>query len=76
MNACFAKLATRNYAPYAIDDASAEAREILAEHPEMMGRIDAAIFQKKDALAKVHEYAASEAAAGRAAFGSCAMPPK
>lgn len=72
LNACIAKVFAAKFAPGATAEARGEVRTILAGHPDILERVDAMVFQNEQALARVREFAMSEAAAGRDVFGSCA----
>lgn len=72
LNACITKVFAAKFAPDAAAEARGELKTILARHPDILERVDAVIFQNEQALARVHEFAMSEAAAGRDIFGSCA----
>lgn len=72
LNACIAKVFAGKFASDATAEARGEAKTILAGHPNILEQVDAVIFQNEQALAHMHEFAMSEAAAGRDVFGSCA----
>ncbi|KAJ6030707.1 uncharacterized protein N7446_000229 [Penicillium canescens] len=65
LKACIAKAFERKCSP--------EAKTILAEYPDILERVDTMIFRNEQLWAQVHQYALSEAEAGRDAFGSCAV---
>ncbi|KAK2759845.1 hypothetical protein FQN54_002579 [Arachnomyces sp. PD_36] len=75
-NACIAKMFAEKCSPDSIAVARSEAETILAGHPKMFEQGNAMIFQNQQSLGTLHEYATSEAAAGRDVFNSCSAVPK
>jgi hypothetical protein len=72
LKACIAKAFERKCSLEAMTEAREEAKTILAGYPDILERVDTMIFRNEQLWAQVHQYALSEAEAGRDAFGSCA----
>ncbi|OQD78855.1 hypothetical protein PENANT_c075G10580 [Penicillium antarcticum] len=69
LEACIAKAFERKCSPEAMTEARGEAKTILAEYPDILERVNTMIFRNEQLWAQVHQYALSEAEAGRDAFG-------